>query len=182
MQKKDSFLNPQSLKTILIILLIVVAGGLGALFYFGLNGIKQYAIEVNHRTDDAAASEKQVEELQVLKRRLAQSQLLIGKANQLSATQENFQAQALTDIRAIADHAGVSIASTQFSAATEDGGHSLIIKLNSPVSYRKLITFFDGIESNLPKMQITSVTLGHVTGGSADSVKTENINIKLTVK
>lgn len=178
---KKSF-TPQSLKVALLVTLFVIIATVGALFYFGLTSLKSYAIDVNHRLSDANASGEQIDGLQVLKNQLANSQMLIDKANQMVSTQDSYQAQALTDIRAIAKNAGVSVINTEFNNKDQTDEHSVTVSLDSPVSYKGLIRFFEGIESNLPKMQVISATVGHVEGGNADSVTVDEIKIKLTVK
>ena len=179
---KTSF-TPQKLKTLLIGLFVLLVLGLGGLFYLSLNEFKDYALKVNHRTQDAEASAQQVQQLQSLKGQIADSQQLIAKANQLFSTPENYQTQALTDIRAIAATSGVSISGTEFNDSDNPNGQKIMtVKLASPVSYKKIIAFFHGIEGNIPKMQVSSATLSHVSGGNSDSVSVEEIKIKLTVR
>lgn len=179
---KKSF-KPQNLRTLLTVLVATLLLGSAGLFYLSLNEFKEYAIEVNHRLKDAEASGQQIAQLQVLKGQLSESQQLITKANQLFSTPSEYQTRALTDIRTIAATSGVAIAGTAFNEADNQNGQNVMtVRLASPVSYGKLIAFFDGVESNLPKMQVSSATLSHVAGGNGDSVGIEEIKIKLTVK
>ena len=178
MKQKRQF-RPQDLRTLLIfIFVIVILGGAGA-FYVGLGILRDHATEVNHRLVDADASGKQVEGLQVLKAQLAQSSLLVTKADQLFSTQDTYRSRALSDIKNYADNAGLSIESTNFD---DTRSQTVVVTLASPLSYKKLITFLANVESNLPKMQVSSLSLHHINGGSVDSVKVDQIKIDISVR
>jgi hypothetical protein len=172
--------KPQDLRTLLGVLLAIVLLGGGAVFYWGLGIVQNYSVDVNHRLADADASGKQIEELRVLKGQLAQSNSLVEKANRLFATPDNYQSRALADINKYADAAGLSIAKTSVDDAPQS--HAIIVSLKQPVSYKKLITFLNNIEGNLPKMQISSISLGPTSSGGADTVQTGDIKIDISVR
>ena len=180
MKAKKTF-KPQNLRSLLVTLLILIVLAGGGLFYLGINYVQEYAVEVNHRLLDAEASGKQIESLQALKAQLSESNSLVEKANALFSTPANYQTQALTDIKNYADAAGVSVGSTTFADAGS-GTYAVTVTLKQPMSYSKLIHFLDAIESNLPKMQVTSIALGRVDGGEADSVKAGEIKIDISVR
>jgi hypothetical protein len=164
---------------LVIILLLAVAGG----FYLGLQQVRTFAVEVSHSAVDADASGKQIEELQILKQQLEQRESLVAKANKLFATQDNYQSQAISDVQKYARTFDVTILSTDFESNTrETTGNTFVITLESPTSYTKLLNFLDAIEGNLPKMQVTSVSLGHTTSGSAGDVTTEAIKIGISTR
>jgi hypothetical protein len=164
---------------LIVILIIAVAGG----FYLGFQQIRMFAIEVSHSAVDADASGKQLEELQILKRQLEERESLVAKANKLFATQDNYQSQAISDVQKYARKFDVTILNTDFEAgAGGTAGNTFVITLKSPVSYTKLLNFLDAIEGNLPKMQVTSVSLGHTTSGSAGDVTTEAIKIGISTR
>jgi len=174
--------KPQALRGFLIFLLgVVIIGGAG-IFYLGLAEVRKFATEVNHSIADAEASGGQVDALQALRRQLAQSETLIAKADQMFATPDNYQTQALTDIRAYANTAGVSITKTSFDDQAAESGRIMTVSLQSPVSYPKLIQFLDGIESNVPKMQVSNIDLGHVPGGGASTVAVSDIKIMIATR
>ena len=179
-QKKE--FKPQNLRSILATLLIVLLLGGGAAFYWGLGIVREYAATVNQRLADAEASGAQIQELQTLKNQLAQSNSLVKKANQLFATPASYQSRVLADLKNYADSAGLSITDTSFSPANESASHSITITLEEPVSYTKLITFLNNVESSIPKLQVSSITLGQATGGNADSVDVEDIKINISVR
>jgi hypothetical protein len=178
---KQAF-RPQTLRGILVVLLIlIIAGGTG-LFYLGLNEIRTFATEVNHTIADAEASNGQVQALQTLKSQLTQSEALIGKANQMFATPGNYQNQAVTDIRNYAAAAGIAIAKTSFDPQVPGTSPTMTVSLRSPVSYSRLIQFLDSIEGNIPKMQVTNIGINHVNGGNADAVAVDDIKIMIATR
>lgn len=176
---KKSF-KPQDLRTLLSVLLVLVLLGGGAAFYWGLGIVQQYATDVNHRLADADASGKQVDELRLLKNQLAQSNSLVEKANSLFATPNNYQSRALSDINRYASSAGLSIAKTKVDDAPQS--YAIIVSFKQPVSFKKLVTFLNNVERNLPKMQVSSLSLGPANGGGADAVQTGDIKINISVR
>ena len=175
-------LKPQSLRAVLVfVLIMVIAGGLG-LFYLGLNEIRTFAVEVNHSVADAEASNGQVQALQTLKGQLAQSEALIAKANQMFATPASYQNQAITDTRNYAAAAGISIAKVDFEPIVPGINPTMTVSLKAPVSYKKLLQFLDNIEGNIPKMQVSSIGISHVNGGRSDSVTVDDIKIMIATR
>lgn len=178
---KNAF-KPQTLRSILYVLFTVIVIGGAGLFYLGLEELKKYAIEVNHTVADATASGNQVQALQNLKGQLSQSQQLIDKANQMFATPANYQAQTIGDIRNYAAKSGVVVSRTDFDGQTEGPTRTVTVNLRSPVSYSKLIQFLDGIEGNIPKMQVSYISLGHVDKAKGDVVNVDEIKIQVAVR
>lgn len=180
MKPKKQF-RPQDLRSLLTTILIIVLVGSGITFNWGLSVIREYATDVDHRLADADASGKQIEELQTLKTQLTQSNSLVDKANQLFVAPASYQSQALSDVKNYADATGLSIANTSFDTSEETGTHTMTLSLNQPVSYSKLIAFLNNIESNLPKLQVSSISLGKADS-NADSVRTGEIKIDVSVR
>ncbi len=180
-------MRASSTRSLLIFLVILLFAATGVGFYFAFQQVRAYAVTVSHATVDADASGKQIEELQTLKQELADREQLVTKANKLFATQDNYQAQALKDVQKYAQTYGLTVLNTKFESATDgpadtNTGNVFVISLQSPVSYAKLLQFLDAIEGNLPKMQITSISLGHVTGDTAGNVSTDDIKIGIATR
>lgn len=180
MKDKKQF-TPQNLRAILAFLLVVLIAGGAGLLYLGIGELREYSVKVEQRLADAEASGRQINELQTLKNQLAQSNSLIEKANQLFAAPGSYQGQVLNDLRKYADAAGLSLANTSFSDANQ-GTRSVTISLREPVTYSKLIAFLNNVEGNLPKLQVSSISLGRVDGGGADTVKVGEIKIDISVR
>lgn len=162
--EKKSF-RPQNLRTLLAVLFAALFLGGSVGFYWGLDVVKQYAAEVNQLLADADASGQQINQLQTLKTKLDSNTSMVDKANQVFSTPSSYQAQLLGDIRNAAGSAGVTIESTNFSddPATP---YTATVKLRNPVAYTRLIDFLNNIEGNLPKLQISSLTVGPATGSN----------------
>ena len=177
-----STFKPQTLRAVLIVtLIIVISGGLGA-FYLGLTIVREYATDVNHTIADAEASNTQVQRLQSLKGQLAQSELLISRANQMFATPASFQNQAITDTQNYASAAGLSLSKTTFDPYVAGTNPTMTINFKAPVTYTKLIQFLDSIEGNIPKMQVSNISISHVNGGNANSVIVDEIKITIATR
>lgn len=179
MKPKKQF-KPQDLRTLLTLVLILVAGGGAAVFYLGNTIVGDYAVTVNHRLADAEASGEQIEELQMLKTQLAQSNSLVSKANLIFATPSNYQTRAITDLERYARAAGLAITKTDVDDV-KTGRYSVTIQLQQPVSFSRLIGFLNNIEGNVPKMQVSSIELGPGENGS-NSIRTGDIKIDISVR
>lgn len=177
-EKKKGF-RPENLRTILAFsLFILVIGGSG-IFYLRLSTLKTYATQVNQALADANAKEKQISDLQTLKTRLLQSNELVAKADAMFSTTDTYQAQMLNDVRKYADVSNLAIASTSFENGSN---HVMVVKLLSPVSYDSLLLFLTNVETNLPKLRVTSLDIGHQTGGKAGMVQVGDIKIEASVR
>ena len=187
---KNEGLKATSTRNILSFLMFIVIVGSAAGFYFGLQTIKAYALDVSHAVSDANASGKNIEQLGELKTALADREASVAKANSLFTTSDTYQSQVLKDLRKYAGDAGVTISNTEFdqqstdatapAAATND--HKVVVTIESPVSYTKLMKFLDGIEGNLPKLQVTGVNISRPTAASGDLVATDKITITVSVR
>lgn len=173
-------------RNILASTLVIVIIGSVVGFYFGLQVIKAYALEVTHAVADSHASGHNIEELSKLQQQLAAGQGLVVKADALFSTPATYQTQALKDISKYAGEAGVSISSidsaTAASRAAVTPGYSEVITIQSPVSYAKFIRFLDAIEGNLPKMQITGITISRPTIPSGDLITTDKITVTVSTR
>lgn len=199
MRKGTTKMNAATLRNFLGVAMVIIVLGAAAGFYFGLQIIKDYAVDVSHTVSDASASGKNIDKLSVLKKQLAEREALVKKANQLFATQDTYQLQSLKDIQRYASEVGISITSTEFSVAatppattgtvspttpapSTTAGHSIVVGLQSPVSYTKFIQFLDAIESNLPKMQITGVSISRPSNTSGDQIMADKITITVATR
>lgn len=170
--------GPKELRGILIaILFTALVCGAGA-YYLGLGMVRDYSKEVNQRLVDAEASGSQLDKLQALKSQLAQSNLLINKADLLLAPADSHQAQVLSDLKRYADLSSVSIESTNFES--KDGNYAVKVKLRSPAPYRNLISFLDLVEGNLPKMQVKNMSISR--SGNGGNVSVQEIKIGVSVR
>jgi hypothetical protein len=179
-------------RNVLSFMLVVVIISAVAGFYYGLQVLREYALDVTHTVTDSSASADNIDQLSVLKKQLADGQPLVAKAQKLFSTPDTYQTQALKDISKYASDAGITISSID-SASPASGnatsplspsgtGYSEVITLQNPVSYAKLLQFLDAIEGNLPKMQITGVSIDRPATPSGDQVTTDKITITVAVR
>jgi hypothetical protein len=174
--------KPQTLRAVLIVLLIAVLSLGAGVFYLGLKEVDDMALEVNHSIADAEASKLRIQKLQVLKNQLSQSDALVAKANQVFATPSTYESQALTDIRTYAAASGLTIEKTEFSPPQTGTNPSVTVNLASPVSYAKLINFLSNIESNMPKMQVINMSISRINGGNANLVTVDDMKIMIATR
>lgn len=178
---KSTF-TPQKLRGLLGFFLVLVTLGGGALFYYGVETVKAYAISVNERLVDANDSENNIKQLQLLKSQLAQSEILISKADQMFATPQNYQAQALIDVQNYANQTGISLTTRTFETPEGTNLHLIVLGLNNPTNYSQLLQFLTLVEANIPKMQVHSISLKHVAGGDSNTVEVSEIKINIAVR
>lgn len=177
---KKSSMKATSLRGLLILIVVIAIGAVAAGFYYGLEQVKEYAVEVSHTSADAIAAERQIGELQRLKFALAESESLVRKAGQLFATESNYQSRAIQDVQRYASRTGIAISSTSFPRDQQTpGSHTLIIKIDGPVSYVNLIRFLEALEGNLPKMQLNGITISRA---SASTVQVEDLSVQITTR
>lgn len=179
-------LTATTTRNILATVLVIIVLGAAAGFYFGLQMIREYSVEVSHTVTDSNASGNSITQLSQLKQQLATGQPLVAKADQLFSTPDTYQTQALKDISKYAAQSGVSISSIDSAKAdTTTAGataYSEVVTIQSPVSYAKFLQFLDAIEGNLPKMQITGITIGRPTDETGDQITTDKITITVAVR
>jgi hypothetical protein len=189
MKKDSKMTQATTTRNILATTLVIVIIGAIVGFYFGLQIIKAYALEVTHTVTDSHASGQNIDALSKLQQQLAAGQGLVAKADALFSTPAAYQTQALKDISKYASDAGISISSidsakptTATGAAVTTPDYSEIITVQSPVSYAKFLQFLDAIEGNLPKMQITGITIGRPSIPSGDLITTDKITVTVSTR
>ena len=163
-----------------ILLILAIAGA----FYYGLQVIRDYAVEVTHVSEDAKVSGEQINKLQQLRTQLAAMRQLVEKADRIFATDATYQSQAVSDLGRYADAAGVSIKDISFPQAdqTAVGTRQVKLSLTQPVSYARLIRFLQLVEGSMPKMQVTELTVHHLEPPADDQVTVDDITFNISVR
>ena len=186
--KKGKAINATVTRNFLAFFMAIIIIGSAVGFYFGLQIIQKYALDVSHTVSDSNASGQNIEQLSVLKQELAQREPLVTKANQLFTTETTYQSQALKDLQQYASTSGIVISNTEFNKGQAVKGadpaeaHSAIVTVQSPVSYSKLLKFLNAIEGNLPKMQITGISISRPTATSGDNIATDKLTITVATR
>ena len=181
MNQKKPF-SPQSLRSLLGFLLFILIAGGGALFYFGLEQLKDYSGKVNQELAAATAGEERIDDLRALKSALASSTDLTAKVDSLFSTPATYRAQVEADIKNHAAAAGVTVDSIVFDeAAISQGRYLASLEFKKTVEYEKFIKFLDGIETNTPKLQVDSLTINRVETDKT-MVAVSNMQVKVAVR
>jgi len=174
---------------ILIICLFIVASIGTALFWLTDDYLRNFAVDVNHTTVDAAASRDNIQTLQKIKEELAAKQDIVDRASSIVADSKSYQYQdqIIKDLNDYAAKAGVTILSLDFSSSATSTPSpsapktpvattpsingvksvSVSVLLKNPMSYNNMLRFIQSIEQNLTKMQIAKISLTKdvATGG-----------------
>lgn len=197
--KKTQAITSQATTTrnVLSFILVLVIIGAAVGFYFGLQFIKTYAVEVSHVVTDSKAAGESEKSLSTLKTELSNGEELVGTANKLFSTSSTYKEQIQSDITRYASEAGITVISIDPSSDAAPAGPnkapsaprgstptdtSEVITIKSPVSYAKLIQFMQSIEDNLPKMQITAIGISRPAVASGDEVITDKITISVLTR
>lgn len=185
---KKSGMTARRLRGLLIVMMILAVGLGAAGFYFAQNMLGEYAVTVSQSVANSNASGGGVQSLENLQKELESKQPIITKTASLMANTQDYQSQAIKDLDIYAAAAGIGISNYSFAAAATTAapaaataapaGSSITLTLTNPISYTKLLTFMKAVESNLPKMQITSVNMTRVDG-DADSVRADQLIIQV---
>lgn len=178
MQQKKSF-RPQELRNLLgFILFVLIAGGVG-IFYLGFEQLKTYSAEVSQELQAARSSEARAEQQQSLKIALEDSQNLIATADALFSTPDSYTPQLTSDITAHASAAGINATVTPEDASS--GSYILSVAINGPTDYSSFIKFLDGIETNIPKMDVVGLIINRVESDQS-KISVSNMKIKAAVR
>lgn len=167
----------------LLIVLILFLIGLAAIgFYFAQTALVEYSKVVTQTIADSTNSGKDVQSLKKLQADINTLQDVVVKTNSITASSSDYQSQVITDINTYAQSAGIGVSNytfTQTPTATVAGAaqsSTVTLTLTSPMPYTSLLKFLRLIETNLPKMQVSSVNLTRVEGDSS-MVRTDSIAI-----
>lgn len=180
---KKSSMSPTTLRGILgtAIVLLIILAGVG--FYFAHNWLRDLATSVSQTVASSSTSGADLQALSKLQQELLEQQDLATKAAAMFTSSQTFQTQAVKDLGIYAAATGITISNFTFpvAGATTTGGvttpsTTITITLTSPVSYINLLKFMQAIESNLPKMQISSINLGRIEG-DAQSVRIDQLTV-----
>lgn len=177
-------MNAMKLRGILIFLIVLVIGLSAVGFYFAQGWLRTYAVSVSQFVAESTVSGNDVQSLETLQQELVAQQDIITKVTSIIAPRQNYQNQVIKDLDTYAAKAGIGELDYGFTpdaAAGAAASTSVIVTLESPVSYEKLLRFMSDIESNLPKMQISQINLSRIPGDNT-SVRTDQLTIEVSTQ
>ena len=197
MSKKKTTLNARLLRVLLsVMLLVVFAAGIAGISA-GLNMIKDYSVEVEHKKTDAEASDKNLAALQNIEKYLQNNQDVRDKAKLLRSDGKFPEFRIVDKVRAIASKNNVKIGSFSYGteASSETGGGAQTpaaapaaggaaagttpaastgktIALTVTISkakYKDFLQFTYDLEQFLPKMKISGIDVSSGSSSSSSS-------------
>lgn len=180
---KKSSMSPTVLRGLLGTAVVIAIGLAGVGFYFAHGYLAEYAVSVSNKVAESSTSGTDLQALSRLQQEIAAQQEVATKAAGIFTSRQTFQTQAVKDLGAYAAATGITISNYTFGTPTTGGAgatstleNTVTITLASPVSYTNLLKFMKAIEGNLPKMQISNVTLNRIEGDS-QSVQIDQLTI-----
>jgi hypothetical protein len=184
---KKSKMSAVALRNLLIVLIFLVLGVAGVGFYFAQGTLVAYSKTVSQSIANSHSSGSSIQSLKQLQDSLAAQQVAAIKATSISITNNSYQTQAVKDLGTYATSAGITVSNYGFpqavAAAVSTAGPqtSITVTLSSPLSYTGFLTFLHSIETNLPKMQVSSVNMSRIDGAS-NSVRVDQITVLVYTK
>lgn len=180
---KNSKLTAVSLRGILATMIVLMIALAGVGFYFAQTWLRDYSKTVGQAVADSISTGNDIQNLQKLQGELEERQDTIAKASNLITSTQTYQSQSIQDLKTYAAISGVAISNFSFTTigatASASSGSGVTVTLSSPVPYTSLLKFLTLVEGNIPKMQVSSMSLGRIAG-SADSVKIDTITIEVS--
>ena len=163
---KDSGTKATSLRKILIVIFVLLVLLLVGGFYYAQDYLNKYignSITINSTITSATNGE----EAEQLQEDISNQKVATDKALKITLSSQNYQSQITQDLNKYATTNGISIteiASTQNPITNNspiNGVQSNFIRLTiaNPISYDSFIKFLKAIETNLPKMKLTGISI-----------------------
>ncbi len=171
--KKNKF-NASTLRTLLlvcvILLIVAIVGG----FLFASNWISDNATDTKTKSYTSVSGNLSQTEIINLQEDINAHRSASVKATGLIASGQTFINIIRQDLNKYATDTGITITdfglSQKPSFMTTDAPITgvvpqyITISLSSPIAYAKLYEFINAIESNIPKMKLTGISLDSVSG------------------
>ena len=159
---KTKNLKASALNTVLAIsasvTLIILVGG----FYFAQNSLRDYAAQIN----GTGANKTNQQTLKQIEDEITATKANSEKINSILASNQTYQTTIENDLKVYATANGIKIANLNLSPTGITGplvggvrSNFITITLSNPVSINNLLRFMQAIDTNLPKMQITSLVM-----------------------
>lgn len=192
--KKEKQLKATSLRTFLIISIFLLLTISVVGFYFAQNYLRELAVKNLPQETNTTATSTTANETKAIQAELAKYQDIGNKSSSFFASSQTYQNQITNDIKSYGSVSGISINNFSFDQSTSSSSDSrstsssgglnsknVVITIESPVQFTKLMKFIKGIESNLPKMQVSNISITP-SSSSKEAVNVEPITIDYYVR
>ena len=186
---KKTSLKATTLRKIMITTILIIIGILSAGFYFGQDWLSKYANQTNSTTSNSSINGVNSQSLRQIQDEISKNKSIGSLADNMTASKQDYQNQIKTDLEEYASNTGISITNYDWSITPVNNNMTVNnldtkfvkITINNPVPLKNLIQFFKGLESNLPKIQITDLNL-NPSSTSKDNVTVDPITIMVYTK
>lgn len=198
MNKHKKFaLNANTLRVVLLVLMLLIIIGSGVGIATGLKIIKDYAVEVSHKKVDATASNGTVQALQKTQEYLDANKDVLEKIGLLRSASEFPEFKVVDEVRKVAAKNNIQIESFSYGGDSSKSGDStttpststtttapstsktestkssgdtiaLSVTFKAP-SYLEFLQFTYDIEQHLPKMKINGIGISSGSSSTAGS-------------
>ncbi len=178
-----------TLGTVVVLMIIVIGVG----FYFTQDFLSKQAADVNSIVVKSTAGNGNSESVIELQKAIKDMQPAVEKANAILTPSASYTEQIISDLNKIAARAGVTIADYSFADTTAGNAattapqptnisgvqiKTATVTIANPVQYSSLLTFIKLIETNLPKMQISGITVAKDTS-SGGTVTVQPLTVEV---
>jgi len=174
---------------VLVGICVVLAGGLGAGYYFEIGHIKTESIKLSRQQADATLAGEQLDQLGDLKQQFAEIQPVLTKLNIALPNQKN-QSTVILQIQQLAANAGMTLPSASFQASSglpsatsqtvvSNGVLALPISFQLSGSYAQLQTFLQQLEQLSRYNDVTALA---ITKSQTSSALAFSISLNMYMK
>ena len=186
--KKPKF-NATTLRAILITMVLVLTAGLTGGFYYAQNWLNDIAVDIE-TTSSQLTKEDNAEAQANLQNQLNNMQPVELKASGLLSSSTDYQNSVSTDISKYASSTGIEIDSVSPSqlpvgatATNIPGVQTRYVKvtLKNPIPFNNLVKFIKAIETNIPKMKLTGISLAH-SSNMGNSITVDPLTLEVYTK
>lgn len=192
--KKERQLKATSLRTFLIISIFLLLTISVVGFYFTQNYLREFAVKNLPQDTNTTATSTTTNDTKAIQAEVTKYQDIGNKSSSFFASSQTYQNQITNDIKSYASVSGINIDNLSFDQSTSSNSNSrstsssgglnsknVIITIENPVQFTKLMKFVKGIESNLPKMQVSNISITPSLS-SKEAVSVEPITIDYYVR
>lgn len=184
---KKTFIKASTLRVLLSFSLLVMLSGAVGGFYLAQDWFRSFAVEINTSGSTSSASNN-AQNLIKIREEITKNQAIGEKASDFFASTQNYQTQIIADLNSYATASGITLTNTTWKQSVADAAgiisrtgfatQSITVTLQNPVILTNLLQFMKSIESNLPKMQISSINISPIAN-SKTSVTIDPLTIEV---
>lgn len=188
---KKSKMKATSLRSSMIVIIVIVIALSTVGFYYAQSLLNTFATSVGQVVSKSTAGGGNAHELVVIQEEIAENQAVADKAGLLLVPSQDYQGQIISDLNKYATNTGISITDYKVPKTAITGAKApvilgvginyLTITLANPVPIASLIQFFKSIETNIPKIQLTGISITQ-NQGSSINVTVDPITIEVFTK